>query len=49
VTGSAFNDTLTGNAAANMITGGLGADILTGNGPSWNISTGTFGAVLAAS
>jgi Ca2+-binding RTX toxin-like protein len=48
VIGSAFNDTLTGNAAANKITGGLGADILTGNGPSWNISTGTFGAVVAA-
>jgi Ca2+-binding RTX toxin-like protein len=49
VTGSAFNDTLTGNAAANKITGGLGADTLTGNGPSWNITTGSFGAVLAAS
>jgi Ca2+-binding RTX toxin-like protein len=45
VTGSDFNDTLTGNAAANKITGGLGADVLTGNGPSWTISTGAFGAV----
>jgi Ca2+-binding RTX toxin-like protein len=48
VSGSDFNDTLTGNAAANKITGGLGADVLTGNGPSWTISTGAFGAVLAA-
>src|SRR5262249_50723176 len=48
VTGSSFNDTLTGNAAPNKITGGLGADVLTGNGPSWNLSTGAFGAVLAA-
>ena len=31
LTGSAFNDTLTGDRGANTLIGGLGADILKGN------------------
>ncbi|GAA0652644.1 peroxidase family protein [Brevundimonas lenta] len=44
VTGSAFNDTLVGNALGNVLSGGLGADTLVGVGGNDSLSGGTGAA-----
>ena len=45
ISGSPFNDTLTGNAGANIIAGGAGDDILTGGGGADSLSGHAPGAI----
>jgi Ca2+-binding RTX toxin-like protein/carbon monoxide dehydrogenase subunit G len=46
ITGSAFNDTLIGDAGANMLTGGAGNDVLIGGGTGNLLVNGSFEANL---